>query len=387
MFLRTLLRKNVGNKILPSLHNKCFSTEVSFKYGRPFKLFKLDEGPPSEATSTKEEMLDFYRQMVFYRRFEITCDTLYKQRLIRGFCHLYDGQEAVVIGMEASLQPGDSVITSYREHCQQLSRGDSAENVFGELFGKKIGCSKGRGGSMHLYYPENNFYGGNGIVGAQVPLAAGLAFAHKYREDGGIAVGMYGDGAANQGQVFEAANMAALWKLPMIFVCENNEYGMGTATGRHAACEDFYTRGHYIPGVWADGMDVLASREGFKFCADWARSGKGPIFLEMSTYRYHGHSMSDPGISYRTRDEVDVMRRERDPIDSLKRRILENEWSTGKELKAIDKAVRKEINEAVKIAKAADSLLVDELWDDVYAGTERPPFIKAVDPANNYYAE
>jgi len=383
MFARTSLRKNIA-KILPNFQKKCFSTEATFQYTRPFKLFKLDDGPATEAVATKEEMLDYYEQMVFYRRFEITCDTLYKQRLIRGFCHLYDGQEAVVIGMEAALIPGDSVITSYREHVQQLSRGDTPANVLGELFGKKTGCSKGRGGSMHLYYPENNFYGGNGIVGAQVPLAAGLAFAHKYRNDGGVAVGMYGDGAANQGQVFEAANMAALWKLPMIFVCENNEYGMGTSTGRHSACDDFYTRGHYIPGVWADGMDVLASKEAFKYCAEHARSGKGPIFLEMSTYRYHGHSMSDPGISYRTRDEVDVMRRERDPIDGLKRRILEHEWATPQELKAIDKAARKRINEAVKVAKAADSLSVDELWDDIYAGTERPPFIKSANPLNNY---
>jgi len=383
MLLRTSLKKSIG-KLLPTVQKKCFSTEATFEYQRPFKFHKLDEGPPSTAIATKDELMGYYKEMVFYRRFEITCDTLYKQRLIRGFCHLYDGQEAVVIGMESSLAPGDSVITSYREHCQQLSRGDSPANVFGELFGKKTGCSKGRGGSMHLYYPENNFYGGNGIVGAQVPLAAGLAFAHKYRNDGGVAVGMYGDGAANQGQVYEAANMAALWKLPMIFVCENNEYGMGTATGRHSACSEFYTRGDYIPGLWADGMDVLASREAFKFAADWARSGKGPIVLEMSTYRYHGHSMSDPGISYRTRDEVDVMRRERDPIDGLKRRILEQEWATVKELKAIDKGVRVEINEAVKVAKEADSLSQDELWDDIYAGTERPPFIKSVDPAKSW---
>jgi len=380
MLLRSLLRTNV-RQAFPNI-KKSFSTEATFEYGRPFKLFNLDEGPATSAVSSKEELLRFYREMVFYRRFEITCDTLYKQRLIRGFCHLYDGQEAVVIGMEAALQPGDSVITSYREHVQQLSRGDTAANVFGELFGKKIGCSKGRGGSMHLYYPSNNFYGGNGIVGAQVPLAAGLAFAHKYRNDGGIAVGMYGDGAANQGQVFEAMNMAALWKLPIVFVCENNEYAMGTSRGRHAACTDFYTRGHYIPGVWADGMDVLATKESFKFCAEYARN-KGPIVLEMSTYRYHGHSMSDPGISYRTRDEVDMMRRERDPIDGLKRRILTQEWATAAELKAIDKSVRKEINVAVKEAKAAESLSVDELWDDIYLNA-RPPFIKSVDPARSW---
>lgn len=231
---------------------------------------------------------------------------------------------------------------------------------------------------MHLYYPENNFYGGNGIVGAQVPLGAGLAFAHKYRNDGGCAVAAFGDGAANQGQIFEAANMAALWKLPLIFVCENNEYGMGTATHRGSACTEYYTRGHYVPGIWADGMDVLASKAAFQFCADYVKSGKGPIFLEASTYRYHGHSMSDPGVSYRSREEVDSVRRERDCIALTKTRILEQGWATTAELKAIDKEVRKEVDEAVKFAQADIELPVSDMFNDIYTGSN-PPYIRAAD--------
>lgn len=308
--------------------------DIKIEFGRQFKTHKL-ETPESFGYTNKEEMLEFYKTMVYYRRFEIVCDTMYKARLIRGFCHLYDGQEAIVIGMENAIEKTDSVITSYRDHCHQIARGDTGDRVMAELLGKSTGCSRGKGGSMHMYLPENNFYGGNGIVGAQVPLGAGLAFAHKYRNDGGCAIAAYGDGAANQGQIMEAANMAALWKLPLIFLCENNEYGMGTSTKRHSASTDFYTRGDYIPGLWADGMNVIASKTAFQYCVDYVKGGNGPIFLEMSTYRYHGHSMSDPGISYRTRDEVDVVRRERDCIDFCKKLILEQEWATVPELKQL----------------------------------------------------
>lgn len=322
--------------------------------------------------------MSFYRQMVYFRRFEIVCDTLYKDRLIRGFCHLYDGQEAILVGMESVIKKTDSVITSYRDHCHQISRGDTGGRVMAELLGKETGCSRGKGGSMHMYYPENNFYGGNGIVGAQVPLGAGLAFAHKYKGDGGVAIAAYGDGAANQGQIFEAANMAALWKLPIIFLCENNEYGMGTSTHRGSACPEFYTRGHYVPGLWADGMDVVASKTAFQYAVNHCREGNGPIFLEMSTYRYHGHSMSDPGISYRSRDEVDTVRRERDCIDGVKRRILEQNWATPAELKAIDKEVRKQVDQEVKFAKEGKELPVNQMFEDIYIEGP-PPFVRGVE--------
>lgn len=232
---------------------------------------------------------------------------------------------------------------------------------------------------MHLYHPKGKFYGGNGIVGAQVPLGAGLAFAHKYQKDGGVAVTMYGDGAANQGQLFEAANMAALWKLPLIFVCENNQFGMGTSQERATASKNFYTRGDYIPGVWADGMDVLASRSAFKYCADHCRSGKGPIFLEMSTYRYHGHSMSDPGTSYRSRDDVDGVKRERDCIDGVKRRLTEAGWATEEDFKTIEKAIKKRVDKEVAFAKKSPELPQEEIWDDIYTNGERPPFVRHVD--------
>lgn len=360
--------------------SRCFSTAkdgVTFTFSRPFKGHNI-EPPPSTGVSTKAEMLKFYREMAYFRRFEIVCDTLYKDRMIRGFCHLYDGQEAILVGMEAVIKKSDSVITSYRDHCHQISRGDTGGRVMAELLGKETGCSRGKGGSMHMYFPQNNFYGGNGIVGAQVPLGAGLAFAHKYNKDGGIAVAAYGDGAANQGQIFEAANMAALWKLPIIFLCENNEYGMGTATHRGSASNKFYTRGDYVPGLWADGMDVIASRTAFEYAVNHCRSGKGPIFLEMSTYRYHGHSMSDPGISYRSRDEVDTVRRERDCIDLVKRRLLENDWVTPAELKSIDKEIRVQVDAEVEFAKKSKELPVEQMFEDIYI--EGPPkFVRGVE--------
>jgi len=263
------------------------------------------------------------------------------------------------------MNPGDSLITSYREHCHQLSRGDTPGRVMAELLGRSGGSSGGKGGSMHLYRPQNGFYGGNGIVGAQVPLGAGAAFAHKYRKDGGISVAAYGDGAANQGQIAEAMNMAGLWGLPIIFLCENNEFGMGTSTNRASAAFEFYKRGDYIPGLWLDGMDVLAARKGFKIAADYARQNK-PIVVEASTNRYHGHSMSDPGISYRSRDDVASVRRERDCIDQTKNRILEAGWATPADLKKIDKAVRKEVDEAVEFAKASPLPNLEELQNNMY---------------------
>jgi len=366
---------------------KRFMSTATFTVSRPFKVHRLEDAPSNTVTTTKEEMLKFYREMSLYRRVEIVADNMYKQRLIRGFCHLYDGQEAIIVGMENNLKRTDSVITAYRDHAHQISRGDTIESMFAELMGRVTGCSRGKGGSMHMYHKAGAFYGGNGIVGAQVPLGAGLAFAHQYRNDGGLAVAAYGDGAANQGQVFEAANMAAMWKLPLIFLCENNDYAMGTATARHAASTQFYTRGDYVPGIWIDGMDVLAVKEGFRYATEYVRSGKGPLFVECSTYRYHGHSMSDPGLSYRSREEVAAVRAERDCIDNCRNRILEAGFATAADLKAIDKEIKQEVDEAAEKAKAAPQPPVSELFEHIYHGA--PPKIvrhvelsKSVSPAH-----
>lgn len=373
--IKSVLNPRVGS------FARAFSSSATFTLNRPFKGHKLTP-PANQVTATKEEMLEYFRIMTLYRRAEIVADTMYKERLIRGFCHLYDGQEAVVVGMEASIKKTDSVITAYRDHCHQLARGDTVERMFAELLGKYTGCSKGKGGSMHMYLAEKNFYGGNGIVGAQVPVGAGLAFAHKYRKDGGVALAIFGDGAANQGQVYEAANMAALWKLPVIFFCENNEFGMGTSTKRASASTDFYTRGDYVPGIWVDGMDVLAMKAGVAFAAEWCRSGKGPIFVEASTYRYHGHSMSDPGVSYRSRADVDNVRTQRDCIENVKQRILANNWSTEADLKKVEKDIRAQVDAAAEFAKKSPLPPMEELYADIYAGSP-PPYIRMSDDSKS----
>jgi pyruvate dehydrogenase E1 component alpha subunit len=378
--MRAFVSRGLAKRVAPrATFSRAFSgadETYEFDIARPFKTHNFDlDVSDMKVTATKSEMLKYYRDMVFYRRFEIVADTLYKQRLIRGFCHLYDGQEAVIIGMEEALKEGDSCITSYREHCHQISRGDTAGRVMAELLGRAGGSSGGKGGSMHLYRPQNNFYGGNGIVGAQVPLGTGVAFAHKYNKDNGVCVAAYGDGAANQGQIFEAMNIAALWGLPTIFLCENNEFGMGTSIERGSAAYEFYKRGDYIPGIWLDGMDVLASKKGFEIAAAYARQNK-PIVVEASTYRYHGHSMSDPGTSYRTRDDVTSVRRERDCIDQTKNRILEAGWATAQELKKIDKAVRAEVDEAVEFAKASPLPQLTELESHMYTHPYLPRMVR-----------
>jgi pyruvate dehydrogenase E1 component alpha subunit len=309
--------------------------------------------------------MKFFTDMYRMRRMEITADMLYKAKAIRGFCHLYDGQEAVAVGMEAVLTRQDSIITSYRDHAIHLSRGGTMEEVIAELMAKETGASQGKGGSMHMYRKEANFYGGQGIVGAQVPLGAGLALGHQYLDDGSVAVGMYGDGAANQGQVFEAFNIAALWALPCIFVCENNHYGMGTAEWRSAKSPAYYTRGDYMPGLKVDGMDVLAVKQAFAFAKAHALAS-GPVILEMDTYRYHGHSMSDPGSTYRTRDEVSTIRQQRDPVEHVRRLLLDNSLAEPAELKAVEKEVKREVDAAVEAAKAAASAPADMLFRHVY---------------------
>jgi len=359
------------------VNKRCFSAfaeSVDFDLGLEFQTHKC-EGPATKSSITREECLKYLRLMSYIRRIEIVSDNFYKKKVIRGFCHLYDGQEAVAVGIEGAITANDHVITTYRDHGWQFTRGDSVRSIMAEQFGKETGCSRGKGGSMHLYWPEGNFYGGNGIVGAQVPIGAGIAFACKYHGKQEVAVACYGDGAANQGQVFESMNMAALWKLPIIYVCENNLYGMGTSTSRAAACPDFYTRGDYIPGVLVDGMNFFAVREATKYARDHCLAGKGPMVLEMRTYRYHGHSMSDPGTTYRSRDEVSDARATRDPIDKLKNFMMQNNLSSEEEIKALEKEVRKDVNEQTALAEKDGELGLQELFQDIYS-TGPPPFVR-----------
>jgi pyruvate dehydrogenase E1 component alpha subunit len=321
----------------------------------------------AELTVPTEELLGYYRDMLLIRRFEERAGQMYGMGLIGGFCHLYIGQEAVVVGMQAALKPGDTVVTSYRDHGHMLAAGMDPKGVMAELCGRRGGYSHGKGGSMHMFSREKNFFGGHGIVGAQVPIGTGLAFAHHYREDGLISVTYLGDGAINQGQVAESFNMAALWKLPVVYVIENNRYGMGTAVDRASARTDLFHRGSAfgIPGEQVDGMNVLAVHEAGLSAAEHARSGQGPIILEMQTYRYRGHSMSDPA-KYRTREEVNRMRSEHDPIDQVRRLLLEGGIAED-DLKEIEKEVRDIVAATAQFAQNNPEPDPAELWTDVLA--------------------
>ena len=322
---------------------------------------------PTDYEASKEELLEFYRQMVLIRRFEEKAGQLYGLGLIGGFCHLYIGQEAVAVGIQSALKPGkDSVITGYRDHGHMLAYGIDPKVIMAELTGREAGISRGKGGSMHMFSVEHKFYGGHGIVGAQVSLGAGLGFAHKYNDDGGVCVAYFGDGAANQGQVYESFNMAALWKLPIIYIVENNRYAMGTSTARATAQSNYSLRGQSfgIPGIQVDGMDVRAVKAAADQALEHCRSGKGPIILEMLTYRYRGHSMSDPA-KYRSKDEVQKMRSEHDPIEQVKARLLEQGWASEDELKAIDKDVRDIVADSADFAQNDPEPDVSELYTDI----------------------
>ena len=328
------------------------------KRGRPPKSVINDK--PS-----REILEQLYEQMILIRRFEEKAGQLYGMGHIGGFCHPYIGEEAVVVGMQSMAEERDSVVTSYRDHGHMLACGMESRGVMAELTGRKDGYSRGKGGSMHMFSREKNFYGGHGIVAAQVPIGAGLAFAHKYKGDGGVNMAYLGDGAANQGQVYETFNMSALWKLPVIFVIENNQYGMGTSVSRAAAGLDLADRGkaYGIPGLQVDGMDVLAVRAAAREALDYCRSGKGPYILEMKTYRYRGHSMSDPA-KYRTRDEVDAMRKQHDSIEQL-RDLLLREGVDEAGLKQIDQKVKAVVADAADFALASPEPESDELFTDI----------------------
>ncbi|MBV9372073.1 MAG: pyruvate dehydrogenase (acetyl-transferring) E1 component subunit alpha [Alphaproteobacteria bacterium] len=321
---------------------------------------------PKRYEAGKEELLQFYREMLLIRRFEERAGQLYGLGLIGGFCHLYIGQEAVAVGLQHAMEPGkDSVITGYRDHGHMLAYGIDPKIIMAELTGRAAGISKGKGGSMHMFSVDHKFYGGHGIVGAQVSLGTGLAFAHKYREDGGVCLTYFGDGAANQGQVYESFNMAELWKLPIIYVIENNQYAMGTSVNRSSAEDQLYRRGESfrISGLQVDGMDVLAVRGAADTALEWVRAGKGPILLELKTYRYRGHSMSDPA-KYRSREEVQAVREKSDPIERAKR-DLEAMGVKEDALKAIDNEIRHIVVEAADFAEQSPEPETKELYTDI----------------------
>jgi pyruvate dehydrogenase E1 component alpha subunit len=329
---------------------------------------RLEEGRRYKASD--EELLGFYQKMLLIRRFEERAGQLYGLGLIGGFCHLYIGQEAVAVGLQSALEEGkDSVITGYRDHGHMLAYGIDPKVIMAELTGREAGISRGKGGSMHMFSTEHAFYGGHGIVGAQVSLGGGLAFAHKYRGDGGLCMAYFGDGAANQGQVYETMNMAALWDLPIVFVVENNQYAMGTSVNRSSAETEFYRRGtaFRIPGMDVNGMDVLEVHQAARIAVEHVRSGKGPVLMELNTYRYRGHSMSDPA-KYRTREEVQGVREKSDPIEMAKAELLQRGVAEAT-LKDIEKEIRTAVTEAAEFAEKSPEPAAAELYTDVLVGS------------------
>ncbi|KAI9671055.1 MAG: alpha subunit of pyruvate dehydrogenase [Alyxoria varia] len=349
-----------------------------------FETYELDV-PSYYLDTTKRELKQMYYDMVSVRRMEMSADRLYKEKKIRGFCHLSSGQEAVSVGIEHAIEKADHLITAYRCHGFALMRGGTVRSIIGELLGRREGIAYGKGGSMHMF--STGFYGGNGIVGAQVPVGAGIAFANQYLNKGNTTLCLYGDGASNQGQVFEAFNMAKLWNLPILFGCENNKYGMGTSANRAAAMTDYYQRGQYIPGLKVNGMDVLAVKAAVAYGKQYTSANKGPLVLEYVTYRYGGHSMSDPGTTYRTREEIQRMRSTQDPIAGLKQKLLDWGVTTEDELKQIDKEARQLVDDEVKIAEemAVPDATQKVLYEDIYVRGSEPPFMRGRTPQENFY--
>ncbi|KAI0318920.1 pyruvate dehydrogenase e1 component alpha subunit [Amylostereum chailletii] len=364
---------------IPEEHSTPFSVKL---HEDSFRAYKA-EVPGLDVEVTKEGLLKMYKEMTTMRRMEQAADALYKSKLIRGFCHLAIGQEAVAVGLEHSITKDDLVITSYRCHPFAVLRGGTITGVLSELLGRKGGMSNGKGGSMHIF--TERFFGGNGIVGAQVPLGAGLAFAQKYRGQPAATFAMYGDGASNQGQVFEAFNMAKLWDLPCVFVCENNKYGMGTSAERSSSNTEYFTRGDKIPGIQANGMDIMATAQAVKYARDWVIAGKGPLLLEFVTYRYGGHSMSDPGTTYRTREEVQRMRSTQDPIRGLQRYLEEWGVASEEDLKKLDKEAKATVDRAVEEAKASPEPDLKDLWTDIYYEGTAPPYMRGREREEVHY--
>ncbi|KAJ5710494.1 Pyruvate dehydrogenase E1 component subunit alpha [Penicillium malachiteum] len=366
---------------IPEEDDKPFTVRLS---DESFETYELDP-PPYTLETTKKELKQMYHDMVSVRRMEMAADRLYKEKKIRGFCHLSTGQEAVAVGIEHAINRKDKVITSYRCHGFALMRGGTVKSIIGELLGRREGIAYGKGGSMHMF--AENFYGGNGIVGAQVPVGAGLAFAQQYNEEPNTSIVLYGDGASNQGQVFEAFNMAKLWNLPALFGCENNKYGMGTSAARSSALTEYYKRGQYIPGLKVNAMDVLATKAAVQYGKEYAISGKGPLVFEYVTYRYGGHSMSDPGTTYRSREEIQRMRSTNDPIAGLKTKMIEWGVTSEEEIKAIDKAARAYVDAEVAEAEA---MAVPEnnsriLFEDIYVRGSEPKWMRGRTVDETFY--
>ena len=376
-----------------SLSRRAFSSAPKLRSGSSEAVATFDlspdsfqtyncPSPPLLVTATRTDLLKYFRDAVTIRRMELVADGMYKSKLIRGFCHLCTGQEAVPVGIEAALHRDDSLITAYRCHGYVYCRGGTVKSILAELMGRRDGIAKGKGGSMHMFAHE--FYGGNGIVGAQVPVGAGLALAQKYLGKKHVTLALYGDGASNQGQVFEAYNMAKLWQLPCVFVCENNLYGMGTSAKRSSASTDYHSRAGYIPGIKVNGMDVLAVREAVRYAKEYALEN-GPFVLEMVTYRYGGHSMSDPGTTYRTREEIQHMRSTNDPITGLKQRIVSAGFATEAELKAIEKEARAQVDKEAQEARESPEPDLEEFWTDIYVKGTEPPVMRGCDPMDKHY--
>ncbi|KAM5433257.1 alpha subunit of pyruvate dehydrogenase [Microsporum canis] len=372
-----------ANRLFAGLQedDKPFSVKLS---DESFETYELDP-PPYTLKTTKKELKQMYYDMVSIRRMEMAADRLYKEKKIRGFCHLSTGQEAVATGIEHAITPDDKLITAYRCHGFAMMRGGTVRSIIGELLGRREGIAYGKGGSMHMF--AKNFFGGNGIVGAQVPVGAGLAFAQQYNGEANTTICLYGDGASNQGQVFEAFNMAKLWNLPVMFGCENNKYGMGTAANRSSALTDYYKRGQYIPGIKVNGMDVLAIKAAVQYGREYTVGGHGPLVFEYVTYRYGGHSMSDPGTTYRTREEIQRMRSTNDPIAGLKQKLLDWNITTEEELKAIDKDARSMVDEEVAIAEkmAAPDATSRILFEDIYVRGSEPKWMRGRTADETFY--